>query len=204
MRVILMEERKWWQFFFNCVIIVKIKPTINEPTHNEVKGEGLINCDTKTNISRQSGSEFIIEAVHFIKGWFLWVVYSMVVQNSWHLSFIRKHSEKINKFILPLKTACGQSRRVSLKIAVFATNSRFSQLKAHDYWKRIMNGLWLFVKRRVHKENFSDFTEFLWGSKWLFVLILLILFICYLIIPPSSEVINITNLWWNFSTIYSG
>ncbi len=67
MRVILMIEKKLWQFSFDCVIIVKIKSTINEPTHNEVKGEGLINCDTKTNISRQSSLEFHKRTRAFIK-----------------------------------------------------------------------------------------------------------------------------------------
>ncbi len=32
-----------------------------------MKGEGLISFDTKTNISRQSSLECVIESVHFVK-----------------------------------------------------------------------------------------------------------------------------------------
>ncbi len=69
----------------------------------EVKGEGLISCDTMTKISRQKSLEFIIESLHIIKTWlscwFLWVVYSMVTKKRtryqqltylWHIYFVAR------------------------------------------------------------------------------------------------------------------
>ncbi len=46
-----MEERKWWPFFFfDPSSILKNNQQKTEPPYNEVKGEGLISCDTITNI----------------------------------------------------------------------------------------------------------------------------------------------------------
>ncbi len=39
----------------------------SETELQEMKREGLISCDAKTQISRQNSLEFIIESVHFVK-----------------------------------------------------------------------------------------------------------------------------------------
>ncbi len=49
------------------MISAKIKSTETEPPNIEVKGEGLISCDTVTNISRKRRLEFILDSVHNIK-----------------------------------------------------------------------------------------------------------------------------------------
>ncbi len=46
MGVLLTEEKKLCIFSIDPSIIIKIKSRETEQLHNEMKGEGLINCDT--------------------------------------------------------------------------------------------------------------------------------------------------------------
>ncbi len=51
-----------------------------EPSHNEVEGEALLSCDTITNISRQSSLKFIIESVHNVGFYELFILRSHIAR----------------------------------------------------------------------------------------------------------------------------
>jgi hypothetical protein len=60
------EENDEWYFPLTLAFFLKIKLSETGPPFSEVKGEGLITCDTITN-RRSQNTLFTIESVHFIK-----------------------------------------------------------------------------------------------------------------------------------------